>query len=351
MRVCLLFCLSVLLLGQASVRGANLYDTDSLPNMIGDFSPLPQGLMAPAGFDFDAVVGISGGSSRTLASRNNHVLPLTRAYFDYSFSDAARFDAATDARSGDIHQGIFGIERAFFDNLLSLEIRLPTVNGYGEVQNAIVNQPAQQDTSFGNMYLGTKALLYQDSNHVLTTGVGFTLPTGHSTEFRLAAVQVAAIDNGTTFIQPFIAYAHTRGKGFLQTWTSLDFAVGGNDLSVGNAFRGTYQEQNLLHLDLQMGYWLYKTCQSNKLITGFAPLLELHYTSTLNDSDSLNLVQDYENPFNRMDILNATVGSQINIGRRANCRLGVALPLLGGPFDDSHVADASLFAQFDLVRR
>jgi hypothetical protein len=319
--------------------------------MVGDFSPLPQGLMSPAGFDFHAMVGIAGGASRTLVSRNNNVLPLTRAYFDYSFSDAARFDAVTDTRTGDIHQGIFGVERAFFHNLLSLEIRLPTVNGLDGVQEAVINRPARQDTSFGNMYLGTKALLYYDPQNVLTTGVGFTLPTGQSADFRIGNTSVATINNGTGFIQPFIAYARTRGRGFLQTWTELDFAVGGNDLFLGNAFRGTYQEQHLLHLDMQVGYWLYRNHHANRIVTGFAPLLELHYTSTLNDSDSINIVQDYENPFNRMDILNATIGSQINLGRQANCRLGVALPLLGGQFGEAHVADASLFAQFDLTRR
>lgn len=351
MKKCLKFCFGLLLLAQVSLSGANANDSNSLPNMIGDFSPLPQGLMAPVGFDFDAIVGIAGGASRNQVSRNNNVLPLTRAYFDYSYSDSASFDALNDARTGDIHQGIFGIERAFFDDHLSIEIRLPTVSGLDETQEATVDRPALQGRSFGNMYLGTKALLFQDSQNVLTAGVGFTLPTGNSTEYLVGNTSIAKVDNGTGFIQPFVAYAHTRGRGFLQTWTELDFAVGGNDLSTGGTLRGTYQEQDLLRLDLQVGYWLYRNSHANRLITGFAPLLELHYTSTVNDSDRINIVQDYENPFNRMDVLNATVGTQINLGRRANCRVGVAMPLLGGEFDNAHVADASLFAQFDLVRR
>lgn len=88
---------------------------------------------------------------------------------------------------------------------------------------------------------------------------------------------------------------------------------------------------------MQVGYWLHRNQHANRIVTGFTPLLELHYTSTLNDSDSINIVQDHENPFNRMDILNATIGSQINLGRQANCRLGVALPFLGGQFDEAHV--------------
>lgn len=351
MRILLAFCLGLHLLGQASVHGANPYDSSSLPNMVGDFSPLPQGLMAPAGFDFDAVVGISGGASRTLASRNNNILPLTRAYFDYSFSDSARFDAAADARTGDIHQAIFGFERAFFDDLLSVEIRLPIVNGYDETQNAVVDRPAREGTSIGNMYLGTKALLYQDDQNVLTAGVGFTLPTGISTEYLSGNTPVASIDNGTGFIQPFVAYAHTCGPAFLQTWAQLDFAIGGNDLFLGNTFRGAYQEQNLLHLDVQSGYWLYQDSREDSFVTRFALLFELHYTSTLNDTDRINIVQDYENPFNRMDILNATVGSQINLGRQATCRLGVALPLFNGQFGEAHIADATLFTQFDLLLR
>lgn len=102
---------------------------------------------------------------------------------------------------------------------------------------------------------------------------------------------------------------------------------------------------------MQVGYWLYRNHHANKIVTGFAPLLELPYTGTLNDSDSINIVQDHENPFSRIDILNATIGSQINLARQANCHLGVALPLLGGQFDEAHVADTSPFAQFDITRR
>lgn len=343
----LAFCVGFLLLGTASVAGAE--DSISLPNMMGDFSPLPQGLMSPGGgFDFDAVVGLSGGASRTLVSRNNNVVPRTRAYFDNSFSKAARFDAAADARTGDIYQGIFGIEKAFFDDRLSFEIRMPVVKGFDESQSAVIGQPATQGTEFGNMYLGAKALLYRDEQNVLTAGVGLTLPTGNSTEFQFGNLVFVSIDNGTSYIQPFVAYAHTRGRGFLQTWAELDFAMGGNDVLVGNTPSGTYQEQDLLKLDLQVGYWLYQNGDPDGFVTGIAPLLELHYTTTLNDSDRINIVQDYENPFNRMDILNTTVGAQFNFGPRANGRLGVALPLLDGQFDEAHVADATFFLQFEI---
>jgi len=350
-KILLAFCLGLFLLGKASIRGADYDDSISLPNMMGDFSPLPQGLMSSVGFDFDAMVGLSGGAGRTLVSRNNSVFPLTRAYFDYSFSDAARFDAAADARTGDIHQGIIGIERAFFDDRLSFEIRLPMVNGFDDSQNAVVDRPAQQGTDFGNMYLGTKALLYCDEQNVLTAGVGFTLPTGNSTEYLSGSTIVASIENEAGYIQPFVAYAHTRGRGFLQTWAELDLAMGGNDVFVGSTFRDDYQEQSLLKLDVQVGYWLYQDGDLDGLVTGIAPLLELHYTGTLNNSDRVNFVQDYENPFNQMDILNATVGTQINLGRRANCRLGVALPLLDGQFDEAQVADATFFVQFEMKLR
>lgn len=354
MRKSIIAFIGMLFFSPAIGWGANNQDCYPLPNMMGDFVAVPQGLTFPAGgrVDFHAMVGVAGGASRTKASRNNNVLPMTRVFFDYSWSDEARFDSSTDTRDGDIHLGTLGIERAFLDGLFSVEVRLPFVSGFDDQQNAIINRPAVQGSDFGNMYIGSKLLLHQSATEVLTTGVGFTLPTGNSTEFVVGAVPVASVDNGTGFIQPYVAYTRKQGRAFLQTWTQFDFAVGGNDLNIAGVQRGIYQEQNLFHFDAQVGFWMYRNRHSSGLIKGIAPLAELHYTSTLNDTDAILLPpQTYENPFNRMDILTTTVGTQIDLGRFSSLRLGAALPLTDGRFEEEHVSNVTFIAQWDLIRR
>src|SRR5688572_18265144 len=44
------------------------------------------------------------------------------------------------------------------------------------------------------------------------------------------------------------------------------------------------EEQTLLHVDLGVGYWLLRNPEAS-WITGFAPTVELHYTTTLEDAD------------------------------------------------------------------
>lgn len=323
-----------------------------LPNMIGDQTFLPQGLMAPGStLDFHAIANTSSGASRVRASRNNNIVPLTRIYFDHSTSENARFDSAIDSRDGDIHLGILGVEKSFLNNLFSVEVRLPFVSGLDRQQPAIINQPAVPGSGFGNMYLGSKTLLLYGPKNVLTAGLGFTLPTGSPTEFMLGNTVIADIQNTTGFIQPYVAYSRRSGAWFLQSWTGFDFAMGGNQISIGPVPRGQYQEQHLFLQDLQIGFWLFRNESSNRFIKGIAPLLELHYASTLNDTDNVNIVQDYRNPFNRVDMLNTTIGTQLDLGRFSTCRLGVSFPLRGTEFDDANQSSATLFAQWDLVRR
>ena len=67
-----------------------------------------------------------------------------------------------------------------------------------------------------------------------------------------------------------------------------DVAANENGVSlVGNGFTDSdsLADQTLLYLDASAGYWWYQSTDDSGL-TGLASVLELHYTTTLNDADT-----------------------------------------------------------------
>ncbi|MGC4005189.1 MAG: hypothetical protein QM811_19550 [Pirellulales bacterium] len=97
-------------------------------------------------------------------------------------------------------------------------------------------------------------------------------------------------------------------------------------------YRGTYNQQNLLHLDASFGRWLYQ--DPTRRIQGIAAVFELHYTSTLQDSDRVEIANPSTqsnvvigNGLNRLDILNATIGANLLITPLSTLRIGFVMPL------------------------
>jgi hypothetical protein len=50
-------------------------------------------------------------------------------------------------------------------------------------------------------------------------------------------------------------------------------------------------EQSLFQFDLGVGYWLYRNPEGHRL-TGLAPTIELHYTTTLDNADLITPPQE-----------------------------------------------------------
>ncbi|MCA8988213.1 MAG: hypothetical protein KDA78_11255 [Planctomycetaceae bacterium] len=346
--------LGAILLAGSTLQAGHESCVDScypMPNMIGDFITLPDGLVNPANqFDYAVMVHNSGGVSRTKASQNNNILPQDRLFLDTSWSDDALFDASNNARSHEVYRTNFGFEKVFQDGLSSVELRLPMINGYDSNASALINSQAALGTQFGNLYVGGKRVLWQDGESTLTAGLGVTLPTGNSTDYVFMGNTFVNIENETAFLKPYVAYSHQNGASFFQVWSELDLAVGGNDVYNGNVFLGEYQQQNLYALDMQVGRWLYYNPNASGLVKGVAPIVELHYTTTINDTDNINLVQNYRNPFNRMDFWNVTMGMQAQVGEASNLRLAASLPVRNGSQDETHASDLTLFLQWDIMR-
>ena len=85
----------------------------------------------------------------------------------------------------------------------------------------------------------------------------------------------------------------------------------------------------MLHLDSSIGYWIYRDGSAG-LLTGIAPIAELHFTGTLEDADLVQLPSGYGtlgNVYNRLDTWNATMGVTFEIANQSTLTTAMVLPL------------------------
>jgi hypothetical protein len=93
-------------------------------------------------------------------------------------------------------------------------------------------------------------------------------------------------------------------------------------------------------MDLKIGYWLYRDPDAH-WVTGIAPTAELHYTTTLQNSDS---VAGVSNTFNRMDIIDLTGGVHFLLGQMSTLTIAGAIPLTR---NENKMFDSEFFVQFN----
>jgi hypothetical protein len=310
-------------------------------------------------------------------------------------------------RNFDAEEYSFYFEKTCLDGLASVELRVPFSTGLsndlhlsaGNVAGPVgaggafpvAATPDQslgtEGTQFGNLTLLFKGLAYTNQTFSLTAGLALGIPTGDDTsvnitDFAGSTVQGLAtvervrdvrIANDTWSLSPFLAYLYTpNDRFFSQGFLQFDFPL--NDSTVTymetlplgtvHALPGSLtrfptllppftardhvSEQTLMQVDWGAGYWLLRD-PSRRWITGIAPTLELHYTTTLENADLVDLPSDpllridpnnprrltqeqgpvVGNQRNRVDILDMTTAVTFLLADRATVAAGVAFPLKG----------------------
>jgi hypothetical protein len=237
-------------------------------------------------------------------------------------------------------------------------------------------------TEFGNMTVILKGLIFGSPTLAISTGLSIGLPTGDDTHVvvtdflgrsnvnsvDLQRVRDFQIANETVSISPFLAVLYKpTDRFFAQGFAEFDFPVNPSSvtysetvpINVGEPFVATtpgtltppftvhnhIDEQSLFQLDLGIGYWLFRNPEGHRL-TGLAPTIELHYTTTLKNSDIVTLPRDPSlvsvpnallippaptvgNRNNRLDILDLTLGTTFEFARRLTLAPGFTLPMRG----------------------
>jgi len=292
-----------------------------------------------------ATVAIAGGGRVSKIAENSSPVPQDRVFFNYNMFGNAAQDV--NGVTQDMNRYLFGTERTFLDGLCSLEFRLPFSGGVDSTQT--FGEPDTLATEFGNLTLTFKALIYERKDWSVSTGLGMIFPTAEDAVVTGSVSGVPQIEsvftNESFYLQPFLGVNYSsKGPLFFQFFTQTSFDTSGSVISVMNnnnvfdslAAPGSDRvfTQSLLFLDFSVGYWIYRPkCQRN-FITGIAPIVELHYTSTMNELDlpdfqSATSDDVFESNF-RSDLLNITGGVVINMGRSTSLRIAGVAPLREG---------------------
>jgi hypothetical protein len=408
-------------------------ETFAAPNMVGHLLNASRSVF----FAYSRAAGninVPGPGATSITNpnvaENNSPLPEDRVYYRYNFFDRALFvtglstappiplgngvfQSQLATRGFDVNMHTFGVEKTFFDRLLSVELRVPfqttlaskldlsagnvvgTLPGqdlYGNQNLQVVPTPentlGRETTEWGDMTLIFKSLLYQSPRLAFSGGLSINIPTAPDTRvhvrdflsnaFGPTELTTASIVRDREFditndnwnLSPFFAVLTTPTyRWFAQGFMQFDFPLTNNKIIYTDrmsqpglpitslpamvqplalqapftASRGI-GEQILMHVDAGVGYWLVRN-PSAQWVTGIAPSLELHYTTTLENAQIVTLPNDPSttrapggdftleaapqvgNRRNRIDILDLTVGNTFEIANRVTVATGLIFPL------------------------
>ncbi len=350
---------------QRNSRSSSSRDTyvrvSRAPNMFGDtltpqvaYSPFK----GPSGQDqygnlnaFNAPLG--GGGSFNV-SENNTAIPTDRVYFVYnafysSVSTSVGFGPnGPIQQSSNLYRYLMGFEKTFFDGNASIDVRMPLLSGF-QFEN---NSYSSDLGNVGNLTMYLKGLLYADDNSALATGLGIGLPTGSDLHTRSSFspnTEFVTIQNQTVNLMPFVASTFApNDRWFVQSFGQLLFNTSGDNVVNQTGSVGVFNQQNLLQADLGVGRWLWKD-STRPYFTGLAGVFELHYTSTMQNSDVVRLPPGFlggevYNSANRLDLLNLTSGVHTQLGPMSTLRVGAVVPLKESP---DRVFDSELQVSFN----
>jgi hypothetical protein len=214
---------------------------------------------------------------------------------------------------------------------MSLDFRFPFASTLANDQ--VVEAAAASGTEFGNLTATWKTIVWMNQSVLVAGGFGLAAPTAGDTSVLLAnGRKILQIENEALHLLPYGAVLWTpTERAFFQAFLQFDIDANGNPVYGGLSGAlprlGTLQDASLMYLDFSGGYWCYQN-PSAALVTAIAPVAELHYSTTLQDEETLSgngiALQALTK---RYDVLNITLGAHIAAGDRLIITPGVSLPL------------------------
>lgn len=283
---------------------------------------------------FSGNLPLAAHSRRANVADNNRAIPNDRAYFLYQHFNNAQNAFLNPALTGpvemdaSINRYTFGIEKAFFEQRMSVELRMPIAGSTNFVGPAF----GVFGGEIGNLAVITKFSLAEGDWYSIVGGVGVDAPTGSDVVGRVGDFWYT-VRNESVHILPYLGMLLApSARCFHQLFVQADVPTNGNEVAYGelhsstytyNTYEYSFDDQPLLHVDWQSGYWLYQNPR-RPYQCGLAAMFALHYTSTLADSDRIVGVAppppmpppmipqptelQFSVPGNQLDVLNLSVG-------------------------------------------
>ncbi len=286
------------------------------PPMLGDF-------IGPVANRFSDVKIAEGESPR----------PEDRFYYNFNYFNNLEKTRWTNPvepiHNVALFRHVFGFEKAFFDQSISLGLRVPFYTLDAEAKDfrmvplpgplpplVVPGGPGFTTTHFGNISAAAKVLLWEDrqTGSLLSGGAVVSFPTASSTKINPGQSVVS-------FAQPFAGFILKRGDFFVQGFSSVTLAIA----SV---------QSIVLFNDIGVGYFVYRDTSGSGLLTAIVPTFEVHVATPLRQVDpSLDLFGISEGLRVHNEV-NLTFGTTFEFMHRATLGVGVVLPTTGPkPFD------------------
>jgi hypothetical protein len=265
-------------------------------------------------------------------AENTSPLPRDRVFLNYS-----SFDGTTLPGGPTVNRFTPGFEKTFLDQLMSVEMRFPfaaTISPDLLFDNGAVN--TVDDVVFGNLSAVFKGLLYQNDVWAYSAGLQVAVPTAPELSITLLdGSRILLIENESVHLMPFLGALYTPNERlFMQAFLQLDVDANGNPVAINPGMQGLREigrinDVTFLYADLNLGYWLYRSEET--WLTGFAPSIELHYNTSLEQSEVL-ASQGFLIGSVRKQVsnLNLTAGCYFEIGLDSTFVLGYTAPLGNG---------------------
>ncbi|MCA8986216.1 MAG: hypothetical protein KDA78_01150 [Planctomycetaceae bacterium] len=254
-----------------------------------------------------------GGSvGRTKVSEWNSARPTDRIFFNYDYYDNVQYGFDMD-----VDRMMIGFEKASKSGRSSIMVRVP----FAATQSTSI-APADttnSDVELGSVDITYKYLLYDGCNFDFSMGV----LAGYPTNSDLITGSVV-VDNESIQITPFMAGLYDRDRLFVQTFAAVAIDATGSPVRFVGVPIGRHREQQVLDLDLQVGYWLFK---NNCTGGGVAPFVELHYSTPISSrDDTYNFIPGVEQ--RDFDELVMGTGIQFVSYRHFSGAVAINLPLV-----------------------
>jgi hypothetical protein len=258
-------------------------------------------------------------------------LPADRVFLKgnyYNNLNKSRWTDPTEAiHNVDLYRNTFGFEKTFFNQAVSLGVRIPfnTINAESKpvhlIQDPNTGQllPSFSDEGFDTTLLGNisaivKAALWEDraAGNGISGGVTLSLPTASNKKIDPGMSSV-------TFVQPFTGYVFNSGDWFVQGFSSLTAPI-------------VFAQSIVMFNDLGVGYWMMRN--GSGYINGFAPTMELHVATPLRQIDLSDTEFGSNDGLRVHNVFDMTLGGTVLLKSGATWGVGVNVPFTGPkPYD------------------
>ncbi len=297
-----------------------------------------------------------GGATRAKIAENSSSLPLDRFIFNYNHFHNAINENMQFASN--IDRFTVGVEKTFLDQMASIEVRFPFV-----VDNdfAIPGDFSRNGSDVGNLSVTLKGVLTSDADSLLAAGLTIDTPTGGGSLLvneGFTDPLTVDVSNDAVHLAPFLGFlAATNNTNTHQGFIQVDVATNPNAIQFSDSSGTTNTElleQTLLYIDYQFATELYHAGRRSRSacdIYRILGLAELHYTTTLEDSDIVisgtpsNPLFEVTSFGNRLDVVNLTFGLHTEFSSGTQLRFGTVAPITS---DDDRFFDFEFQAQLNV---